>query len=321
MTINPEEVLEPKLESAEPVITPSTSTSWRYGRLPYGLIAPSVLLLLLVLAWPMYRLVTLSFQDYGLEALIKGSGEWIGFGNYTDIFTDSEFWAVLLRSVLFTTFAVTLTLVIGMAFALLMRRMVAPLRIVFTSVLVLVWAMPALVSITIWKWLFDYDYGIVNYVLGLINPDWALINWFEDARIGLVIIGLLVVWGALPFVAISLYAALGQVPGELMEAAMVDGAKGLTVLRHVVMPIIKPVVIILVSLSIIWDFQVFAQIWIILEGRPTPEYYTIGVYAFVQSFGINEYGRGAAIAIVMLLVMLIASLVYLRQMRRQAEEN
>lgn len=321
MTINPEEVLEPTLESAEPVITPSTSTSWRYGRLPYGLIAPSIIVLLLVLAWPMYRLVTLSFQDYGLKALIKGSGEWIGLGNYTDIFTDSEFWAVLIRSVLFTTFAVILTLVIGMAFALLMRRMVAPLRIVFTSMLVLVWAMPALVSITIWKWLFDYDYGIVNYVLGLINPDWALINWFEDARIGLVIIGLLVVWGALPFVAISLYAALGQVPGELMEAAMVDGAQGMTVLRHVVMPIIKPVVIILVSLSIIWDFQVFAQIWVILEGRPTPEYYTIGVYAFVQSFGINEYGRGAAIAIVMLLVMLIASLAYLRQMRRQAEES
>jgi N,N'-diacetylchitobiose transport system permease protein len=321
MTINPEEVLDPTLEAPEPVTAPPTSSTWRYGRLPYGLIAPSILVLLLVLAWPMYRLVTLSFQDYGLKALIAGSGEWIGLGNYTDIFTDSEFWTVLLRSVLFTTFAVTLTIVFGMAFALLMRRMVAPLRITFTSVLVLVWAMPALVSITIWKWLFDYDYGIVNYVLGLINPDWALINWFEDARIGLVIIGILVVWGALPFVAISLYAALGQVPGELMEAAMVDGAKGMTILRHVVMPIIKPVVIILVSLSIIWDFQVFAQIWVILEGRPTPEYYTIGVYAFVQSFGINEYGRGAAIAIVMLLVMLIASLAYLRQMRRQAEES
>jgi N,N'-diacetylchitobiose transport system permease protein len=321
MTMNPEEVFEPTLEPPAQMISPATSKTWRYGRLPYALIAPSVVLLLLVLAWPMYRLITLSFQNYGLKALMSGSGEWIGLGNYTDIFTDSQFWTVLLRSVVFTTFAVTFTLIFGMAFALLMRRMAAPLRIAFTSVLVLVWAMPALVSITIWKWLFDYDYGVVNYVLGLINPDWALINWFQDARIGLVIIGILVVWGALPFVSISLYAALGQVPGELMEAAQVDGAMGLAVMRHVVMPIIKPVLIILISLSIIWDFQVFAQIWVILEGRPTPEYYTIGVYAFVQSFGINEYGRGAAIAIVMLLVMLVASLAYLRQMRRQAEES
>lgn len=321
MTANPEEMIEPTLEPAPAVTASSASRTWRYGNLPYGLVAPSVVILLLVLGWPMVRLVTLSFQDYDLKALMSGAGEWIGFGNYVDIFTDSEFWTVLLRSVIFTTFAVVLTMVIGMIFALLMRRMHAPLRIAFTSVLVLVWAMPALVSITIWKWLFDYDYGVVNYVLGQINPDWALINWFQDARIGLVIIGLLVVWGALPFVAISLYAALGQVPGELMEAAQVDGATGGVVMRHVVLPIIKPVLIILTSLSIIWDFQVFAQIWVILEGRPTPEYYTIGVYAFVQSFGINEYGRGAAIAIVMLLVMLVASLAYLRQMRRQAEED
>jgi N,N'-diacetylchitobiose transport system permease protein len=320
MTINPEEVLAPT-EPAPARDAAAVSRSWKYGRLPYGLVAPSVFILLLVLAWPMYRLVTLSFQDYGLKELIAGSGEWIGIDNYVSLFTDDEFWAVLVRSVLFTTFAVVGTMVVGMIFAMLMRRMHAPLRVAFTSVLVLVWAMPALVSITIWKWLFDYDYGIVNYVLGKINPDWALINWFEDARIGLVIIGILVIWGALPFVAISLYAALGQVPGELVEAAQVDGAKGLTILRQIVLPIIKPVLIILISLSIIWDFQVFAQIWVILEGRPTPEYYTIGVYAFVQSFGINDYGRGAAIAIVMLLIMLLASLVYLRQMRRLGEED
>jgi N,N'-diacetylchitobiose transport system permease protein len=321
MTVTPEEVLESGGIAESDAMPAPAARTWRYGRLPYGLVAPSLAILVLVLAWPMYRLVTLSFQDYGLKQLIAGSGEWIGFDNYVSLFTDEQFWAVLVRSVLFTTFAVAGTLVVGMLFALLMRRMHAPLRVAFTAVLVLIWAMPALVSITIWKWLFDYDYGIVNYVLGLINPDWALINWFQDARIGLVIIGVLVIWGALPFVAISLYAALGQVPGELVEAAQVDGAQGMTIMRHIVLPIIKPVLIILTSLSIIWDFQVFAQIWVILEGRPTPEYYTIGVYAFVQSFGINEYGRGAAIAIVMLLITLLASLVYLRQMRRMGEED
>lgn len=319
MTITPDEIESP---TAQPMaeVAP-TAQSWRYGRLPYWLIVPSVAVLLVVLGWPMYKLVTLSFQEYGLKQLIAGSGEWIGLQNYLDLFGDSQFWQVLLRSILFTTFAVVGTMVVGMAFALLMRRMHAALRVVFTSVLVLVWAMPALVSITIWKWLFDYDYGIVNYLLGKINADWALINWFEDARVGLIVIGLLVIWGALPFVAISLYAALGQVPSELVEAAQVDGATGTTILRRIVLPIIKPVLIILTSLSIIWDFQVFAQIWVILEGRPTPDYYTIGVYAFVQSFGINDYGRGAAIAIVMLLIMLLASLVYLRQMRRLGDED
>jgi N,N'-diacetylchitobiose transport system permease protein len=317
MTITPDEIEVP---NAVPDIVPAARTS-RYGRLPYYLVLPSIAVLLVVLAWPMYKLVTLSFQEYRLKELLGASSEWIGFANYTDIFTDSQFWEVLVRSVLFTTFAVTGTMVVGLAFALLMRRMHTALRVVFTAVLVLVWAMPALVSITIWKWLFDYDYGIINYLLGKINPDWALINWFEDARLGLVVIAVLVIWGALPFVAISLYAALAQVPQDIVEAAQADGATGLTLLRRIVLPIIKPVLIILASLSIIWDFQVFAQIWVILEGRPTPDYYTIGVYAFVQSFGINDYGRGAAIAIVMLLVMLIASLFYLRQMRRIGDED
>jgi N,N'-diacetylchitobiose transport system permease protein len=319
MTVTPEEIAPPQEQPAVE-ITPA-ARSWRYGRIPYALVAPSVAVLLVVLAWPMYRLVTLSFQDYGLKQLIAGSGDWIGLSNYVDLFTDSQFWQVLVRSIVFTAAAVVGTMVGGMALALLMRRMHAVLRVVFTSVLVLVWAMPALVSITIWKWMFDYDYGVVNYLLGKLNPDWALINWFEDARVGLLVIAALVIWGALPFVVISLYAALGQVPSEMVEAAQVDGAPGLTILRSIVLPIIKPVLIILTSLSIIWDFQVFAQIWIMLEGRPTPDYYTIGVYAFVQSFGINDYGRGAAIAIVMLLIMLVASLFYLRQMRRLGEED
>lgn len=319
MTVTPEEIAPPQEQPAVE-ITPA-ARSWRYGRIPYALVAPSIVVLLVVLAWPMYRLVTLSFQDYGLKQLIAGSGDWIGLSNYVDLFTDSQFWQVLVRSIVFTAVAVVGTMVAGMALALLMRRMHAVLRVLFTSVLVLVWAMPALVSITIWKWMFDYDYGVVNYLLGKLNPDWALINWFEDARVGLLVIAALVIWGALPFVVISLYAALGQVPSEMVEAAQVDGAPGFTILRSIVLPIIKPVLIILTSLSIIWDFQVFAQIWIMLEGRPTPDYYTIGVYAFVQSFGINDYGRGAAIAIVMLLIMLVASLFYLRQMRRLGEED
>lgn len=319
MTITPDEVEAPSAELASDIVPPAKTS--RYGRLPYGLVAPSIVVLLIVLAWPMYRLVTLSFQEYGLKQLIAGSGEWIGIDNYTDIFTDPQFWEVLVRTVLFTTFAVVGTMVVGMLFALLMRRMYAPLRVVFTAMLVLVWAMPALVSITIWKWLFDYDYGIVNYLLGKINEDWALINWFEDARIGLIVIGVLVIWGALPFVTIALYAGLSQVPQEILEAAQADGATGWTLLRRIVLPIIKPVLIILTSLSVIWDFQVFAQIWVILEGRPTDDYYTMGVYAFVQSFGINDYGRGAAIAIVMLLIMLVASLFYLRQMRRIGDED
>ena len=124
----------------------------------------------------------------------------------------------------------------------------------------------------------------------------------------------LIVWGAIPFVTITLYAGLSQVPQELIEAAQIDGARAWNVFREVTLPLLKPIFIILTSLSIIWDFQVFNQVWIMLGERPSPDYYTMGIYSYVQSFSINEYGLGSAIAVVMVGIMMCVTVVYIRQM-------
>ena len=129
----------------------------------------------------------------------------------------------------------------------------------------------------------------------------------------------LIVWGAIPFITITVYAALAQVPQELLEAAAIDGARPWAVFREVTMPLLKPIFVILTSLSIIWDFQVFQQIWVMLDSRPNSDYYTMAIYAFHESFQISEYGLGAAIAVVMVLFMFLATLVYLRQMLRTGE--
>jgi N,N'-diacetylchitobiose transport system permease protein len=109
------------------------------------------------------------------------------------------------------------------------------------------------------------------------------------------------------------------VPHELIEAARIDGARSWNVFREVTMPLLKPLFVILISLSIIWDFQVFQQIWIMLDQRPTADYYTIAIYAYSQSFRLSEYGLGSAIAVVMVFFMFLATLVYLRQMLRTRE--
>ena len=122
-----------------------------------------------------------------------------------------------------------------------------------------------------------------------------------------------------PFVTITVFAGLAQVPQELLEAASIDGAKPWSVFREVTMPLLKPIFVILISLSIIWDFQVFQQIWIMLDQRPTSDYYTMAIYAFSQSFRLSEYGLGSAIAVVMVLFMFLATTIYLRQMLRAGE--
>jgi N,N'-diacetylchitobiose transport system permease protein len=133
------------------------------------------------------------------------------------------------------------------------------------------------------------------------------------------VITALIVWGAIPFITITVYAALAQVPQELLEAAAIDGARPWAVFREVTLPLLMPIFVILTSLSIIWDFQVFQQIWVMLDFRPTSDYYTMAIYAFHQSFQISEYGLGASIAVVMVLFMFLATLVYLRQMLRTGE--
>jgi N,N'-diacetylchitobiose transport system permease protein len=133
------------------------------------------------------------------------------------------------------------------------------------------------------------------------------------------VITAVVVWGAIPFVAIMVYAGLTQVPAELVEAAQIDGAGRWQVFRDVTFPLLLPVFVILTSLSIIWDFQVFNQIWLMRDGEPEEDYWLMSVYSFIEAFRLGEYGFGAAIAVVMVCFMFAATFVYLRQMIRLGE--
>jgi N,N'-diacetylchitobiose transport system permease protein len=287
---------------------------------PYALLAPAAAVIGLVLAYPLYLLVKMSFQKYGLFELIRHKGRWIGTANYASIFHDGTFWHVVLRTVAFTTVCVTLTMVLGTAIALLLLQVSTVVRVALTTGLVLVWAVPVIVAVNIWRWMVDYQFGVANWTLTKLHVgDYVRHDWFASPWTGFGVFTALIVWGAIPFVTITVYAALAQVPKELLEAAAIDGARPWAVFREVTLPLLKPIFVILTSLSIIWDFQVFQQIWVMLDSRPSGDYYTMAIYAFHQSFQISEYGLGAAIAVVMVLFMFAATLLYLRQMLRTGE--
>jgi N,N'-diacetylchitobiose transport system permease protein len=287
---------------------------------PYGLLAPALAVLGAVLAYPLYLLVKLSFQEYGLEQLIAKRGEWVGLANYTEIFRDSQFWEVLLRTVVFTVVNVGLTMVLGTLVALLLVQLGSIMRVVLTAGLVLVWAMPPVVAVQVWYWMVDVEFGVLSWTLTSLHVgDFQRHDWFENPISGFAVITALIVWGAIPFVAITLYAGLSQVPRDLLEAASIDGANPWRVFRDVTMPLLKPIFVILTSLSIIWDFQVFLQVWLMRFSRPTEDYYLMSVYAFVKSFGVSEYGAGAAIALVMVVVMFVVTAVYIRQLVKVGE--
>ena len=274
----------------------------------------------IILCFPIYKLIQLSFEKYGLAEIIAGKGTFVGVQNFANTFSDPEFWKILQRTVFFTAGMVAVSVIVGAWIAHLMVKMNPIIRNVLNGVLILVWAMPQLVSISVWRWMFSFNFSIVTAVINSLGFEMNNHNYFVNTFSGFMIIGGCVAWGALPFISISIYAALTQVPRELLEAAEIDGANSRQVFRTIIFPILLPVYIIIISLSVIWDFQVFSHIWIFLDSRPPAEYYTIAIYAFQKSFGLSEYGMGAAISLIMILTLISITGYYLRQMMKMGNE-
>lgn len=292
------------------------------GATPYLLLLPMLLAILAVLGYPIVNLGELSLQQYGLFQLINHHGIYIGFQNFSTIFSDSVFWHTLIRTTLFTAVNVGLTIGIGLLIALLLARVSTWVRLMVSVALVLVWATPPVVGVEIWQWMTNVQNGILNYALTQLHiGNFFQHDWYTSTISQYAMVTSLLVWGALPFVAITLYAALSQVPHELVEAAQLDGANAPRVFTAVTLPVIRPVLLILVSLSIIWDFGVFTQPFLLIgPDQQNPSNYLMSIYLYVEGYGQTNFGLGAAISIVMLVIVAALSIFYVRAMVRMGDE-
>ncbi|QUW79678.1 sugar ABC transporter permease [Streptomyces mirabilis] len=288
---------------------------------PWALLAPCLLILALVMGYPLVRLVTLSFQKFGQSQLWGFQpAESVGFDNFSKVLGDSEFWTVVVRTIVFAGGSVVFTMVLGMLIALLLQRVSGWVKTLINIALVASWGMPIIVATTVFKWLFDSDYGVFNALLSkLPGVDMIGHNWFASGPQGLAVIMLLVVWGAVPFVVITLSAGLTQVPSELEEAARLDGAGAWGVFRYVTLPILKPIIVMLTTLSVIWDMGVFPQVFVMRGGHPEAEFQLLTTYSYDRAFVVNDYGQGSAIALLTVLLLLGVVAVYMRQMLKIGE--
>jgi N,N'-diacetylchitobiose transport system permease protein len=205
--------------------------------------------------------------------------------------------------------------------ALLLVRLSTWVRVLLTAGLVLVWAMPVVVAVQVWLWMTNHQNGVLNHTLTELRVgDFFQHDWYASPFSQLAITSLLIVWGAIPFVAISLYAALSQVPNDLLDAAAVDGARPWRLFRDVTFPVLKPLLLILTSLSIIWDFGVFTQPFLLIGvSHLDASNYLMGVYLYNESYKHSDFGRGAAVSLLMLLMVAAMSVFYVRQMLKIGE--
>lgn len=288
---------------------------------PWLLLGGPILILGVLTGYPVVRMFVMSFQEYERAQVMGLPPVWVGLDNYTAILGDPEFWQVLGRSIVFMVVAVSLTMVLGTLVALLMMRVGTRMRLLVSAGLLIAWAMPPLSSTTVWGWIFDTQYGLVNNLLTRITGDrWFGHSWLLDPLGFFTILTFIIVWGAIPFVAFTMYAGLSQIPGEVLEAAQLDGAGPFQRFRLVMLPYVRTIVTVLVVLSMIWDLKVFPQVYALQDiGGDREKTNTIGVYIYQMGMGQGHFGVASAISFVFVAIMLLLSVYYVRRTVKEEE--
>lgn len=282
------------------------------------LVAPTLVLLAGALGYPVgWQLIT-SLQKYGLLQQFGKPPEWVGLDNYIRIITDPELWTIIVRSVVFCFACAFATVAIGGLIALLMNRVGRTPRLILQVALLLAWAMPVVASMTVWIWIVDWRRGLLNWLLSRAGFDVIGHNWLVSPLSFFVIAGVIVVWMSVPFVALSIYAALTQVSGEVLEAAALDGANGWQRLRHIILPLVAPVLSIVLLLQLIWDLRVFTQIKLLQDaGGFVNQTDVLGTYIYRLGTGSGDFGTAGAVSVLMLILTVLISWPYVRRLMKE----
>jgi N,N'-diacetylchitobiose transport system permease protein len=285
---------------------------------PAVLIVPTLLVLLVALGYPVGWQIVTSFQKFGLAQQFGQPPEWVGVDNYVALLTDPNLWLVVARSLVFCVVCAVLTVAVGLGLALLMGAVGRVGRLCLQVALLLAWAMPVVASMTVWTWIVNWRNGLLNWLLEQVGVDAAGHNWLVQPLSFFVVAGVIVVWMSVPFVALSIYAGLTQLSPEVLEAAEIDGAGGWLRLRHIILPLVAPVISIVLLLQLIWDLRVFTQIKLLQDaGGVANETHLLGTYIYQLGTGAGDFGSASAVSILMLLITVGVSWYYVRSLMKE----
>ena len=288
------------------------------SRLPALLVLPTLVVLVAALGYPVGWQIITSFQHYGMLQQFGQPPEWVGLGNYTALLSDPNLWVVVGRSIAFCVVCALLTVAVGLALALLMGAVSPSGRITLQVALLLAWAMPVVASMTVWTWIVNWRNGLLNWFLERVGVDAAGHNWLVQPLSFFVVAGVIVVWMSVPFVALSIYAGLTQLSPEVLEAAEIDGAGGWQRLRHIILPLVAPVISIVLLLQLIWDLRVFTQIKLLQDaGGVANETHLLGTYIYQLGTGAGDFGTASAVSILMLVLTVGVSWYYVRSLMKE----
>jgi len=289
---------------------------FRGERAGYMFLLPSAVFLLVTIGYPLFDTARMAFQEVTLGTLSRGERPFIGLENFRNVFADPAFPTALQNSLVFTVSSVFFQFLIGLTLAIILNE-AFPLRHVFRGLLLSGWRIPPIVSGTIFLWMFNYDFGFINYFLEEIGAIDEPVRWLLDPDTALLTVILTNIWLGIPFNVILLASGLTGLPEDIYEAATVDGASRLQKLLRLTLPLMKPTILATLMLGFIYTLRVFDVIWVMTGGGPVNATEVLPTLAYRESFNRFNFGEGAAISVIMLGILLIVALFYVRTTKEE----
>ncbi len=272
---------------------------------------PSIILLVIFSGIPILYTFILSFTKFDFTHL-----QFIGLANYIQELHDPLFVLVLQNTIIFTAVGVSLNFFISLGVALLLNEKIK-FRGVFRALILLPWVVPPVVAATIWATLFyNTNYGIINYYLQLLGIIKYPISWLGDPNIVLFSCLIVLLWKSIPWYAVSLLAGLQSIPEVLYEAAQVDGAGSMAKFRNITLPQLRPIIVIVLALGVIWRWNSFDIIQMMTGGGPAFASSIIVPYIYLTTFGFFDAGYGSALSIFSVITLLIMIFILTGQIRK-----
>jgi len=277
------------------------------------LIAPSLLIIFGIVLQPILSTFYLSFFEASLG--IGKTNIWIGLGNYINLLGDKLFWETIQRTLYFTFISVGLELLLGLGIAHLIHAHPPGWRFLRTS-LIIPWAVPTIVNGTMWRWIYNADYGAMNALLTQLGLIDKYLPWLTKPLTAMNLVILADIWHSVPFIALILQAALATLPVELEEAAAVDGASAWQRFWFIRLPLLRAAILVALVIRTVEAFRVFDIIYVITAGGPAFGTVTISYLTYLETFSYGHVGRGSALSFLITLITLLLAIIYIRILYR-----
>ncbi|WP_434577011.1 carbohydrate ABC transporter permease [Thermoanaerobacterium thermosaccharolyticum] len=285
---------------------------------PYLLIMPTIILIIAIMVYPVFRVFYLSFQNFDLSQSWKNG--FAGFSNYRNLFSDNKFWSSLVITLKWVLSQIFFQLIFGMIVALILNQKFRG-RGLARAISLVPWAVSGVLVTMLWTLMYNQTSGLINNILIGLGVISKRIAWLADSRTFFSAVVVAELWRGVPFFAITLLAALQSIPADVYESSAIDGCNALKSFIYITLPYLKESIVFATLLRGVWEFNSIDMIFTMTNGGPMDQTTTIPIYMMKTAVIKGNYGYGSTIGVISFLILLIFTVLYIKFSRYGGENN